>query len=146
MLLDTDVLSELVRPVSAPAVLVWAKSVTAGEVCTTAITEAEMRFGIERLPHGRRRAALAQAIETILRMVVGGRVLPFDRSAATIYGTLAAQRQRAGRSVQIADLQIAAIARARNVQAIATRNTTDFADCGVPLVNPWQPSSPGRHA
>jgi predicted nucleic acid-binding protein len=72
-------------------------------------------------------------------------VLPFDRNPARIYGALAAQRKRTGRSIDVPELLIAAIARARNVQAIATRNTSDFADCGVPLINPWQPPSPRRH-
>lgn len=146
ILVDTNVFSELVRPAPAPPVLAWADTLAPGQACATAITEAEMRFGIELLPRGRRRVALEQAVESLFRSVIAGRVLPFDRDAARIYGAMAAQRRRAGRSLQMADLQIAAIARARNVEAIATRNTPGFADCGVPLINPWRPSSPGRHA
>ena len=81
--------------------------------------------------------AAACAVEAILGTILGGRVLPFDRAAARLYGELAAESRRSGRPVDIADLQIAAIARARNAGAIATRNTQHFADCGVAIIDPW---------
>ena len=138
ILLDTNVLSELARSAPAPTVLAWARAVPVAELCTTVITEAELRFGIALLPAGARRTALTQAIDAVFARVVRSRVLPFDRAAAPIYADLAAERRRRGRSVDLADLQIQAIGRAHAVAAIATRNTSDFADCGVPLIDPWQ--------
>jgi predicted nucleic acid-binding protein len=138
ILLDTNVLSELARSMPAPTVLAWARAVPVAELCTTVITEAELRFGVALLPAGARRTALAQAIDAVFARVVHSRVLPFDRAAAPIYADLAAERRRRGRSVDLADLQIQAIGRAHAVAAIATRNTSDFADCGVPLIDPWQ--------
>ena len=138
ILLDTNVLSELARATPAPAVLAWAQTVPLADLCTTAITESELRFGVALLPAGRRQSALAHAVDALLARVVQGRVLPFDRAAAPIYAVLAAERRRRGRSVDIADLQIQAIGRAHAVSAIATRNTVDFVDCGVSLIDPWQ--------
>ncbi|HTW71718.1 MAG TPA: type II toxin-antitoxin system VapC family toxin [Acetobacteraceae bacterium] len=138
ILLDTNVLSELARAMPEPTVFAWAQAIPVSELCTTAITEAELHFGLALLPPGARRTALTQAIEAVFARVVQDRVLLFDRAAAPIYGDLAAKRRRLGRSVNIADLQIQAIARAHSVAAIATRNTVDFSDCGLPLINPWQ--------
>ncbi|HST75733.1 MAG TPA: type II toxin-antitoxin system VapC family toxin [Acetobacteraceae bacterium] len=137
ILLDTNVLSELARAVPDPAVLAWADAVPVAHFCTTAITEAEVRFGVELLPPGRRRERLELALDAVFRGVIAGRVLPFDRAAALVYGRLAAQRRRLGRGVDIPDLQIAAIAVARGVDAIVTRNHRDFEGCGVSLVDPW---------
>lgn len=140
ILLDTNVLSELARAMPEPNVLAWAETITVTDLCTTVITEAELRFGLALLPSGRRRVLLAQAVETVLATVVQQRVLPFDRAAARAYADLASARRRRGRPVDTADLQIQAIGLAHGVVAIATRNTSDFADCGTPIVNPWQPS------
>jgi toxin FitB len=137
ILLDTNVLSELARAAPDPAVLAWADAIPVARLCTTAITEAEVRFGIELLPPGRRRERLELALEAVFRGVIAGRVLPFDRAAALIYGGLAAQRRRIGRSIDVPDLQIAAIAVARGVDAIVTRNHRDFEGCGVSLIDPW---------
>lgn len=141
IILDTNVLSELTRSAPAAEVLAWARAQDADAIFTTTISEAEMRYGLASMPDGRRRAALARAIDTMLSMVLGSRVLPFDRIAATEYGDWAATRRRLGRPVAMADLLIAAIARARGATAIATRNTDDFAGCGIPLINPWQPTA-----
>lgn len=137
ILLDTDILSELARPAPDPAVLAWANAIPLTRLCTTAVTEAELRFGIELLPPGRRREDLGHAVEEVFRSVVGDRVLPFDRAAARVYAGLAARRRRTGRAVDTADLQIAAIGVARKMEAIATRNIQDFENCGIPVVNPW---------
>jgi len=139
ILLDTTVISELARKQPNPAVLRWAATMLPARLCTTAITESELRFGLAIMARGRRQAELAMAVEGIFQRVVSGRVLSFDRAAARAYAEFGAARQRAGRRVGTADLQIAAIARARNVEAIATRNTPDFDGCGIPLINPWQP-------
>jgi predicted nucleic acid-binding protein len=137
IVLDTNVLSELMRATPAPAVLAWARVQDAEAIFTTAVCEAELLFGIAAMADGRHRTTLARAIEVILGTILGGRVLPFDRAAARAYGVLAAESRKAGRPVGIADLQIAAIAQARNARAIATRNTQHFAGCGLAIVDPW---------
>jgi toxin FitB len=137
ILLDTNVLSELARPAPDAIVLRWAATIPVGRLCITAITESELRLGLALMPPGRRQADLAAAIESMFQTVVGGRVLPFDRAAARAFAEFAAMRRRAGRPVQTADLQIAAIARVRNVESLVTRNIADFEGCGVPLINPW---------
>jgi predicted nucleic acid-binding protein len=136
IVLDTNVLSELARPHPDPAVQAWADGMPLARLCTTSVTEAELRFGLALLPPGRRRTDLEQAVEAVFNSVVAGRVLPFDRAAAQAYAGLAAQRRQAGRPVDTADLQIAAIAVARKL-AIATRNVAHFQGCGVPVIDPW---------
>ena len=137
IVLDTNVLSELIRATPSPAVLAWARAQDADAIFTTAVCEAELLFGVAAMEEGRRRTALARAVEAILGTILGGRVLPFDRAAARLYGVLEADSRRAGRPVDMADLQIAAIARARNAGAIATRNVQHFAGCGLAIVDPW---------
>ncbi len=137
IVLDTNVLSELIRPVPSDAVLAWARAQDPDAIFTTTICEAALLLGVAMLPEGRHRAALGRATEAMLGTVLAGRVLPFDRTAAVAYAAWAADRRRAGRLVGTADLQIAAIARARGAAAIATRNLTDFAGCGVALIDPW---------
>jgi hypothetical protein len=141
IVLDTNVISELIRATPSPVVHAWARAQDPDAIYTTAICEAELLFGVAVLAEGHRRATLARAVETILGTVLGGRVLPFDRAAARIYGDLAADSIRAGQPVGIADLQIAAIARARSADAIATRNTAHFANCGIAIVDPWTASA-----
>ncbi len=138
ILLDTNVLSELARPNPDAAVLRWAATIPLSQLCTTAITKSELRFGLAIMPGGRRQADLEAAIDGLFQRVVGGRVLPFDRAAAQAYAALAAVRRRAGRPVDTADLQIAAIARARGVERLVTRNTPDFEGCGISLLDPWR--------
>jgi predicted nucleic acid-binding protein len=137
IVLDTNVIAELTRAAPSPVVLAWARKQPPELVFTTAVCEAELLFGLAAMRDGPRRAALARAVDAMLGTVLGGRVLPFDRAAARIYGELAALYRRVGRPVGIADLQIAAIARARRADAIATRNAQHFADCGVPVIGPW---------
>jgi predicted nucleic acid-binding protein len=100
--------------------------------------EAELRFGLALLSPVRRRTELEQAVEAVFQIVVGGRVLPFDRGAAQAYAGLAAQRRQAGPPVGTADLQIAAIALTRKLEAVATRIVGHFEACGVSVVNPWE--------
>jgi predicted nucleic acid-binding protein len=137
IVLDTNVLSELIRTAPSPVVQAWARSQDAATMYTTAVCEAELLFGVAAMVDGRRRTALERAIEAILGTVLRGRVLPFDRAAARIYGELAAASRRSGRPVGVAELQIAAIARARQADALATRNMQHLADCGVRIVDPW---------
>jgi toxin FitB len=138
IVLDTNVLSELTRSVPAPAVVQWARAQDQADIFTTAICEAELLYGLAVMPVGHRRVQLTRAVEVMLNTVLVGRVLPFDRAAARLFGELGADNRRTGRAVGMADLQIAAIARARNADLIATRNVGHFARSGVPLVDPWQ--------
>ncbi len=136
-ILDTNVISELIRPAPNPAVVAWVGGRPAGSLFFTAIGEAEMRFGVAIMPAGARRDALAAEIEGMLREDFARRVLPFDSLAARAYAKIAAARRRADRPVSQADCQIAAIAASRGGQVV-TRNVRDFAGLEVAAVNPWQ--------
>ncbi len=136
VLLDTNVVSELLRPSPNPAVEGWVAGRQAADLHFSAVSEAELRYGVALLPAGRCRDALALAVEAILREDFEDRVLPFDSEAAREYADIAASRRTAGRPVAPADCQIAAIARSRDL-TIATRNVRDFADMEIELVDPW---------
>jgi toxin FitB len=137
IVLDTNVLSELVRPKPAAKVMAWVSAQPASSQYTTSITQAEMLHGILLLPEGRRRAALHRAIQAIFEEDFGGRVLPFGSEAASAYAEIAASRRRVGRPISHFDAQIAAIARSAGA-ALATRNVTDFDGCGIAIVDPWR--------
>jgi len=137
IVLDTNVLSELAKADPDAAVLAWVAKQRRAELCTTAVNEAELAYGLALLPRGRRRDALTQAVARLLGEGLGGRVLAFDRAAAAAYGGIAAKRRTAGRPVATADGQIAAIARARGATLVATRDASGFDGCGVRQANPW---------
>ena len=137
IILDTNVLSELIRPVPDRAVLAWLDAMPAAEVATTAITAAELLYGVARLPEGRRRTALTGAVHAMLAEDLAGRVEPFDARAADRYAVVVTRRERLGLPIGIADAQIAAICLARRC-ILATRNTKDFTDTDVELINPWE--------
>jgi hypothetical protein len=137
ILLDTNVLSELMRREPAPAVVHWVGEQSAANLYTTSITQAEILHGIMLLPPGRRRRAFETAAEEMFKEDFGGRILPFGSEAAEPYARIAADRRRAGRPISHFDAQIAAIARC-NGASIATRNTADFDGCGVKVLNPWK--------
>ena len=101
------------------------------------VTEAELRLGIAILPAGKRRDGLAEMIDQIIREDFADRILPFDSPAAVAFADIAASRRAKGRPIAHADCQIAAIAQAAAAK-VATRNTPDFADCGIKLINPWK--------
>ena len=136
LLLDTNVVSELIRRSPDLAVEAWAAGRTLEDLFFSAVGEAELRYGAAILPTGRRRETLVSDIERMLRDAFEGRVLPFDSEAARAYAEIAAMRRFAGRPVAPADCQIAAIARARGM-AVATRNVRDFEDMGIEVVDPW---------
>ena len=117
-------------------IIAWLDSQSVESVWTTSITVYELRFGIELLPAGRRRRQLDEAFTAVIEQDLEGRVLPFDATAARLAGTVAAEYRRAGRSLEIRDVQIAGIARARKA-TLATRNTKHFEGIGLTLVNPW---------
>ena len=135
-LLDTNIVSELLRPRPNPTVETWVGDRRATDLYFSAIGEAELRYGVAILPAGRRQTALASAIEAILREDFADRILPFDSEAAREYADMAAARRAAGRSVAPTDCQIAAIARSRGM-AVATRNVRDFNGISVEVVDPW---------
>ena len=136
LLLDTNVLSELIRKSPDPAVEARAAGHPLEDLFFSAVGEAELRYGAAILPIGRRRQVLVSDIDAVLREAFENRVLPFDSDAARIFADIAATRRSAGRPVTPADCQIAAIARSRNM-AVATRNVRDFEDIDIEVVNPW---------
>ncbi|MDE0704796.1 MAG: type II toxin-antitoxin system VapC family toxin [Rhodospirillaceae bacterium] len=135
-LLDTNVVSELLRPSPDPAVEVWVGDRPATDLYFSAVGEAELRYGVALMPPGRRRMVLASAIEAIIREDFAERILPFDSGAARAYAEIASGRRHAGRPAGEADCQIAAIARSRGM-AVITRNVRDFKDIDIEVVDPW---------
>lgn len=135
-ILDTNVVSELMRPAPEPALKSWVADRAASSMFLTSVCEAELRFGLATMPSGRRRDGLAANFEWMLRAGFANRVLPFDSAAARAYAEIASGRRAAGHSISQFDGQIAAIARARGM-ALATRNVGDFRNIGLVLVNPW---------
>ena len=136
IILDTNVISELLRPAPEPGVEQWLSAQDGLNVYLTSISEAELRYGLAVLGNGKRCAALVDAVDRILREDLAGRILPFDSDAAQSYATIAAARSAAGRPIAQAEFQIASIAHTRGA-TVATRNTPDFEGCGVDLINPW---------
>jgi predicted nucleic acid-binding protein len=136
IVLDTNVLSALMRVAPDQLVLEWLDRQPAESVWTTSVTVFEVTFGLKVLPRGRRRTALEAAFAELLEEDLEGRVLDFDRPAAEAAAAIAADRQGAGRLVDFRDTQIAGIVTARRAQ-FATRNVVHFADLAVPVINPW---------
>ncbi|WP_372721992.1 type II toxin-antitoxin system VapC family toxin [Immundisolibacter sp.] len=137
IVLDTNVLSELLRIAADPAVLRWVAAQAPGHLYTTALTRAEMLYGARLLPPGKRQQQLQASVVAMFDEDFANRVLPFDTVAADAYARIAADRRQAGRPMSQFDAQIAAIVLA-NRGELATRNVDDFEGCGVSVVNPWQ--------
>lgn len=135
IVLDTNVVAELMRPAPAPVVLSWLRRRANDDVVTTAITAAEVRYGIARLPDGHRRRDLTRAAEEVFG-TFPEQVLPFDLAAAAAYADLVAHRERGGTRIDGFDGQIAAICRVHGA-LLATRNVKDFHDTGVATTDPW---------
>jgi toxin FitB len=133
---DTNVGSELMNPVPDEAVLKWYAAQRSKGLCTTAITVAEIRYGLARLPSGRRRTVLSAAADEIFGEFAD-LILPFDAAAAALYPAVVLEREQAGLPIDLPDAQIAAICRVMEAR-LATRNTKDFHGTGVDLVNPWE--------
>jgi predicted nucleic acid-binding protein len=136
IILDTNVLSENMKATPSVRVTRWLGQFPNHQLFTTTISEAEVIFGIELLPRGKRRTALESAMETIFAEDFSERILPFDSEAARAFGRIASDRRAAGRPVTDFDTQIAAIAMVHGA-AMATRNTRDFEGCGISVLNPW---------
>ena len=136
IVLDTNVVSELMRPAPSEAVLAWFAAQDAADLYLSAIAEAELRRGAAMLPAGKRRDQLLVVMDAMIAEDFAGRILPFDSAAAQAFVLVSLERRAAGRPISFADGQIAATARAQGA-AIATRNTADFADCGIAVIDPW---------
>ena len=136
IVLDTNVLSELMRSNPSHKVSAWIAKQSASELCTTSITAAEIFYGIELLAKGNRRDRLLAAADAMFTEDLAGRVHGFDSDAARAFSKIAARRRRLGKPISHADAQIAAIALVRSA-TIATRNVGDFHDCGIEVIDPW---------
>jgi predicted nucleic acid-binding protein len=137
IVLDTNVISELARQVPDSGVVSWLDSLDVSDVATTAITAAELWYGVAKLPDGHRKRELTVVIRGLLAEDFRGLVLPFDERASVRYADVVTGRERIGRPIRVADAQIAAIC--RDLGAIlATRNIADFEETGIELVNPWK--------
>lgn len=137
VLIDTNVISELMRPEPSKAVLAWFGHQTAADLHLSAVVEAELRRGAAVLPAGKRRERLIAEIDAMIFEDFAGRVLPFDSAAAVAFAAIFVNRQAAGRPISFPDCQIAATARAHGA-VIATRNVADFEGCGIDVINPWE--------
>lgn len=136
IVLDTNVVSEAFKPSPSRNVMTWLAAQEPLAVFLTTITQAEVLYGIELLPPGKRRLYLANAIEKLLMHEFEGRILPFDEEAARLFPKIVVGRDAGGRPITQFDAMIASIARSCGA-AVATRNTNDFEHCGVRIINPW---------
>ncbi len=136
IILDTNVLSELLRPTPFARIALWVEQQPRNEVFTTSVTEAEIFYGIELLPKGKRREALLAAAESMFSEDFAGQVIGFDSDAARAFSRVAAHRRGLGRPIAYPDGQIAAIANLYGA-VVATRNVADFENCGIQVFNPW---------
>jgi predicted nucleic acid-binding protein len=136
IVLDTNVLSELMRPTPHPSVIRWIQRQPSTELFTTAITEAEIFFGIALIAKGKRHDALGEAAELMFTEDFAGRVLGFDGQAARSFARIAMDRRLSGRPISHADAQIAAIVKLHKA-SLATRNVDDFVNCEIPVIDPW---------
>src|SRR5260370_31080121 len=137
IVLDTNVLSESMRPKPADSVRRWMEAQPRATLFTTSICAAEIFYGLALLPVGRRRLALEQVAAAIFEQEFSDRVLPFDSAAARAFAEIAPTRRQLGHPISEFDAQIAAIAYSRGA-AVATRNLEDFAECGINVVSPWE--------
>ncbi|NKB66160.1 MAG: PIN domain-containing protein [Candidatus Latescibacteria bacterium] len=137
IVLDTNVLSELMRKSPNEPVVQWMDTQPDPSLFTTTVTQAEILYGVSLLPTGKRKQALAAAVDAMFEEDFKGRVLPFDGPAAAAYAGICADRVHLGRPISQFDAQIAAIACSRGA-ALATRNTPDFDACGIHVIDPWQ--------
>ncbi len=136
IVLDTIVVSEVMKSEPNPTVINWLNAQHAQSLFLTTVSVAELRYGVERLPEGKRKSSLWVVLEFTMRRLFGMRILPFDQPAAEEAARIAAATEAAGEKVGFADRQVAAIARA-NGFAVATRDVRPFAAAAVDVVNPW---------
>jgi predicted nucleic acid-binding protein len=139
IVLDTNVISELMRSEPHPAVVAWVASHPSATFCTTSVNKAEILYGILALPHGRRRTALVAAAEAMFAEDLADRILPFDEAAADRYAEIVVARRRAGRPIEALDALIAATALVAGAD-LATRDVGGFQGLGLTLIDPWSGS------
>ena len=137
IILDTNIVSELMRPNPSSNVVAWVAGQATPNLYLSTVTEAELLYGVEILPVGSRRDRLLIEVEGMLQEDFEGRILPFDSAAAQAYAVIAATRRAAGRPINHADCQIAAIALSREA-SVATRDVDDFEGAGIEVINPWE--------
>jgi toxin FitB len=137
IVLDTNVLSEALRPLPESSVLEWLAKQQRTSVFTTTVTQGEVLYGIRLLADGKRRRGLWDAAKRIFAEDFCGQVLSFDGDAADMYAEISASRRMAGKPISQFDAMIAAMARSRGA-SLATRNVKDFEDCGIDLIDPWK--------
>jgi predicted nucleic acid-binding protein len=142
ILLDTNVVSEPMRPKPERKVLAWLDAQAAESLYLSTVSLAELLLGIEALPLGKRRKALAAALREQMIALFGERIIPFDLGAAQTYAQIVTRARRHGHPIAVADAQIAAIAASRQF-AVATRDEAPFIAAGVPVINPWTASVEG---
>lgn len=135
IILDTNVLSAVMQREPSAQVVAWLNRQPTRSVWTTAVTVFEVEYGLQRLPNGKRRKAIGVAFRALITEDLGGRVLAFDSSAAIAAGTISAALEVEGKKVEIRDVQIAGIARARQA-TVATRNVKHF-ERACTVINPW---------
>ncbi|MEM9451273.1 MAG: type II toxin-antitoxin system VapC family toxin [Cyanobacteria bacterium P01_E01_bin.6] len=136
LILDTNIISELMRPTVSTAVETWCESQPRATLYITTITQAEILYGIAILPAGARKKRLQELVEELFQEDFAGRILPFDSESAQNYAALNASRRSQGNPIAQFDAQIAAICWT-NEAAIVTRNVNDFANCNLEIINPW---------
>lgn len=136
IILDTNVISELMRDAPEPVVMRWLKAQPGASLFVTTISKAEILYGVEVMPRGKKRDALATEARAMFDEDFAERVLPFGGGAAVAYAVIAAERRRLGRPISTLDAQIAAIARSVDAQ-LATRDVDDFVHCGIDVIDPW---------
>jgi toxin FitB len=136
IVLDTNVVSELMRPLPEPAVLDWVNAQPADQLWLCSVVVAELLYGVGRLPDGVRKRQLADAVEAMVFDDFAGRTLAFDLEAAAAYAQLVVQRELSGQPIALVDAQIGAICTAHGA-TLATRNGRDFSKLGLNLINPW---------
>ncbi len=143
IILDTNVISEVMKPpeLRSDIVLAWLAAQDGNSLYTTTVSFGEISFGFELLPAGKRKNAFQAAAQQVFDIGLRGRILDYDKPSASAYARMAAGRIRRGLSVPTKDVMIAAIALSRTM-AVATRNTRDFEDCGVTVINPWDSAGP----
>ena len=139
IILDTNVISEIMRPEPDAGVKAWLAALDPLDLAVTSITVAEIQRGIVRLPKGRRRTGLANRFAAFIEASFAGRLLAFDKAAAYACGEVSARREQKGLHADAVDMMIAGIV--ATTRGSATRNITDFNECGIPLINPWRPES-----
>ena len=137
IVLDTNVLSETLKPLPNAAVVAWMAAQPRSTLFTTTVVEAEILYGVAVLADGARKTQLQAALKAIFTEYLSGQVIPFDRDCAEAYAAIAANRKNLGQPISQFDAMIAAATASRGA-TLATRNLRDFADCGIRLINPWE--------